>query len=84
MYLKDQIYEEQVSDWSMPSAYIKLFLQHATAEGLLVQPLLSGTGLEPDKLLHSDLPVTFQQTRKVLPMQTELSVRAGIWPWAVS
>ena len=66
MYLKDQNPIEQVSDWSMPAAYIKLFLQHATAQGLLVPPLLSGTGLEADKLLQSDLPVTFQQTRKVL------------------
>jgi len=66
MYLKDQNIEKQVSDWSMPAAYLKLFLQHATAEGMLVTPLLSGTGLKADKLLQSDQPVTFQQTRKVL------------------
>ena len=66
MYLKDHNSKQPVSDWSMPAAYIKLLLQYATAEGLMTQPLLSGTGLEPDKLLLSDLPVTFQQTRKVL------------------
>lgn len=66
MYLKDQIGKEQASDWSMPAAYIKLFLQHANAQSLLIKPLLSGTGLEPDKMLQSDLPVTFQQTRTVL------------------
>lgn len=66
MYLKDQKSEDSISDWSMPAAYIKLFLQHASAEGLLVKPLLSGTGLEADRLLQTDLPVTFQQTRRVL------------------
>jgi AraC-like DNA-binding protein len=66
MFLKDQFLSEPASDWNMPAAYIKLFLQHASTEGLLAQPLLSGSGLELEMLSQSDLTVTFQQTRKVL------------------
>ena len=50
----------------MPSAYLKLILQTVESAGHPVERFLAGTGLTPDRLQHSDQPVSFQATLKVL------------------
>lgn len=53
-------------EWRMPAAYLKLILQHASAEKFPLEPLLSGSALTLDQLLQSDQPVGFTQTLQVL------------------
>jgi AraC-like DNA-binding protein len=58
--------KDQSQHWRVPVAYLKLFLQHAEAEGLQGQRLLAGTGLRVDTLRLSEEPVEFDDTRRVL------------------
>lgn len=50
----------------MPSAYLKVFLQHAQAVGLPLESLLAGTSVAPEDLVQSDMGVTLEDTRRVL------------------
>jgi len=59
MFSKDQ-------NMQLPAAYLKVFLQHATAENLSSEALLAGTGLTLEDLLQSDPAVSVSATRKVL------------------
>ena len=52
--------------WTLPAAYLKLFVQHATTVGLELDPLLEGTGLNGRGLLTSETPVDFDAMRRVL------------------
>jgi len=52
--------------WQLPVTYLKLFLQHAEAEGLSVDRVLEGTGLDGNTLRSSEQPVGFDDTRRVL------------------
>jgi len=61
MLLKDQS-----QHWRVPVAYLKLFLQHAEAEGLQAETLLAGTGLQADRSRLTDEPVAFEDMRRVL------------------
>lgn len=65
MNIKDQI-------WRMPAAYLKVFLQHASAENLPLSALLEGTGLVLDELQQSDQAVSLDDTRKVLANVTRI------------
>jgi len=58
--------KDQILDWRMPAAYLKVFLQHAASERLDVEQLLTGTGLTVDALMQSDQAVSFLETRQVL------------------
>lgn len=53
-------------NWTLPAAYLKLFAQHAAADGLELDPLLQGTGLSGRDLLGSELPIDFDIVRRVL------------------
>lgn len=53
-------------NWTMPSAYLGVFLQHAASENLPLAPLLEGTGIEIDGLSQSNQPVLFNDMRRVL------------------
>lgn len=50
----------------MPSAYLKLILQAAEQTGVPSSPLLQGTGLAADPVLHRDQPVRFEDALRVL------------------
>lgn len=56
----------------MPAAYLKVFLQHATAENLPLGVVLEGTGLALDELLQSDQTVSLGETRQVLANVTRI------------
>jgi len=58
--------KDQIQPWHMPAAYLKVILQQAATENWSVELLLNGTGLNLEKLLKSDLTVSFEQTQKVL------------------
>jgi AraC-like DNA-binding protein len=58
--------KDQSKNGRVPVAYLKLFLQHAEAEGFRPASLLSGTRLQPDELRASEAPVGFADTRRVL------------------
>ncbi len=58
--------KDQNQSWRMPASYMKVFLQHAASEHLSPNQLLAGTGLQADKLVRSDQPVGFLETRRVL------------------
>lgn len=58
--------------WQMPPAYIKVFLQHAALEDLPVEPLLAGTRLTGEELMHGNQPVSFLETRQVLANVTRI------------
>jgi hypothetical protein len=58
--------KDQSQHWRVPVAYLKLFLQHAEAEGLRAEALLAGTGLQADRLRLTEEPVAFEDTRRVL------------------
>jgi len=58
--------KDQSQHWRVPVTYLKLFLQHAEAEGLRAERLLDGTGLRAEALRLSDEPVEFDATRRVL------------------
>jgi len=58
--------KDQYRDWRVPVAYLKLFLQHAEAEGLSAERLLAGTGLEAARLRVSEEPVEFGATRRAI------------------
>ena len=57
---------DQSQRWRMPSAYLKVFLQHAVSEQLPLDSLLEGTGLRQEELLASDQAVSFGDMRRVL------------------
>jgi AraC-like DNA-binding protein len=61
MNVKDHKIQE-----SMPSAYLKVFLQHAAEEDLSIRDLFAGTDLVMDEVLQSDHAVSFHETRQVL------------------
>jgi len=56
---------DQSQLWFMPTAYVKVFLQHAASEHLPIEPLLAGTSLSPEKLLTPGQTVSFLETRRV-------------------
>jgi len=58
--------KDQSNDGQVPVAYLKLFLQHAEAEGFRPASLLAGTRLRPDHLRASEAPVGLADTRRVL------------------
>jgi hypothetical protein len=58
--------KDQPQHWRVPVAYLKLFLQHAEAEGLRAEQLLAGSGLRADSLRLSEEPVGFDAMRRVL------------------
>jgi AraC-like DNA-binding protein len=64
MHSKDQYF-------SLPAAYLKLFMQHAAATGLDLEPLLEGTGLDAENLRKSDQAVDFRAVRRVLGRVTK-------------
>jgi AraC-like DNA-binding protein len=58
--------KDRSNTWQLPVTYLKLFLQHAEAEGLSVDRVLEGTGLDANTLRSSEQPVDFGDTRRVL------------------
>ena len=52
--------------WRMPSAYLKLVVQAVDTAGHSTTAVLDGTGLAADQLLHSEQPVSFESTLRVL------------------
>ena len=50
----------------MPASYLKVLLQNVASQNLRVGQLLTGTGLEADKLMQSDQVVSFLETRQVV------------------
>jgi len=56
--------------WTVPAAYLKLFLQHAKASGIALQALLHGTGLDEDSLLGSRQAVGIDSLQTVLDRMT--------------
>ena len=52
--------------WSVPIAYLKLFLQHAAAGGIALDSLLRDTGLVVEKLLDSSQPVSLDTLQLVM------------------
>ena len=64
--------KDHARDWRVPVTYLKLFLQHAEAEGLEAANVLAGTGLQADLLRLSEKPVDFNDTRRVLANVTRV------------
>ena len=64
--------KDQKQTWSMPAAYVKVFLQHAASEQLPIAPLLSGTRISVESLMESGHAVSFLDTRQVLENVTRL------------
>ncbi len=52
--------------WTLPNAYLKVFLQHAAGAALPLDTVLRGTGLEPEHLGGETHGVGFNQLLKVL------------------
>ena len=51
---------------ALPAAYLKLFVQHAAAMGLDVEPLLEGTGLSVKGLLTTEQAIDFDTVHRLL------------------
>jgi len=58
--------KDQDRHWNLPAAYLKVFFQHAASEQLPVEPLLAGTRLSVDELMHSSKLVSFLDIRRVI------------------
>ncbi|MEE4217006.1 MAG: AraC family transcriptional regulator ligand-binding domain-containing protein [Xanthomonadales bacterium] len=56
--------------WTLPAAYLKVFLQHAAKAGLQLEPLLEGTKLQAEGLLESTRPIEFDDLQRVLDRVT--------------
>lgn len=52
--------------WALPSAYLKVFLQHAADADLSLETVLEGTGLQAEDLGSSERSVGFDQLLQVL------------------
>lgn len=57
--------------WTLPAAYLKVFLQHAAKANLQLEPLLEGTKLQPQELLDSDRAIEFDDLQTVLDRVTQ-------------
>lgn len=56
--------------WTLPAAYLKVFLQHAANAKLQLEPLLEGTKLQAEGLLESNRPIEFDDLQRVLDRVT--------------
>ena len=56
--------------WTLPAAYLKVFLQHAAKEKLPLEPLLEGTKLQAEGLLESNRAIEFDDLQRVLDRVT--------------
>lgn len=56
--------------WTLPAAYLKVFLQHAAKANLQLEPLLEGTKLQAEGLLESNRAIEFDDLQHVLDRVT--------------
>lgn len=56
--------------WTLPAAYLKVFLQHAAEAKLQLEPLLEGTKLQAEGLLESKRSIAFDDLQRVLDRVT--------------
>ena len=64
--------EDHIQHWRVPPAYLRLFLHFAGEAGLAPERLLAGTGLQAERLLHSEQAVDLADTRRVLSNGTRI------------